>query len=120
LAGSRSISSSSSPTFLWSQIAGGLLLGIGFVMAGYCPGTSVVGAVSGKLDAIFVLLGLFVGILFFEEIYSSLAGFYESAYLGETEPGAGLWHPGRHHRLRGRHDGARRVLGGEPLRAAGR
>jgi rhodanese-related sulfurtransferase len=70
-------------TFLWSQIAGGLLLGIGFVMAGYCPGTSVVGAVSGKLDAIFVLLGLFVGILFFEEIYSSLAGFYESAYLGE-------------------------------------
>lgn len=70
-------------TFLWSQIAGGLLLGIGFVTAGYCPGTSIVGAVCGKLDAVFVLLGLFAGILFFEEIYASLAGFYAASYAGE-------------------------------------
>ncbi|MBC8403658.1 MAG: YeeE/YedE family protein, partial [Planctomycetes bacterium] len=28
------------PTFLGGQIVGGLLLGAGFVTAGYCPGTS--------------------------------------------------------------------------------
>ena len=31
------------PTYLWPQIVGGLLLGVGFVVGGYCPGTSLVG-----------------------------------------------------------------------------
>ena len=35
-------------TYIWSQIVGGLILGVGFVTAGYCPGTSIVGAGSGK------------------------------------------------------------------------
>ena len=28
-------------TFLWPQLVGGLLLGIGFIVSGYCPGTGI-------------------------------------------------------------------------------
>ena len=35
------------PTFIWPQIIGGLVLGVGFVIGGYCPGTSIVAA-SGR------------------------------------------------------------------------
>jgi rhodanese-related sulfurtransferase/uncharacterized membrane protein YedE/YeeE len=70
-------------TYIWSQIVGGLILGIGFVTAGYCPGTSIVGAVSGKLDAIFTLVGVVLGIGVFEETYGFLKDFYYSGYMGE-------------------------------------
>ncbi len=41
-----------SPTYLWPQIVGGLLLGVGFIVGGYCPGTSMVAVATGKLDAL--------------------------------------------------------------------
>jgi uncharacterized membrane protein YedE/YeeE len=49
------------PTFIWSQLVGGFLLGVGFVMSGLCPGTSVVSAASGRWDAVATLVGIFVG-----------------------------------------------------------
>jgi uncharacterized membrane protein YedE/YeeE len=52
-------------TYLWPQLAGGLLLGAGFVLGGYCPGTSVVAAATGKLDGLFFLAGIFAGIFLF-------------------------------------------------------
>jgi uncharacterized protein len=42
-------------TFLLPQIAGGLLLGIGFVVGGYCPGTSCVAVSTGRIDGIIYL-----------------------------------------------------------------
>ena len=50
-------------TFLIPQLAGGLLFGIGFVIAGLCPGTSCVAAASGRGDGAFVMLGMFSGVL---------------------------------------------------------
>ena len=41
------------PTFLPSVIVGGIIMGLGFVMGGYCPGTSFTGVAIGKLDAVF-------------------------------------------------------------------
>lgn len=70
-------------TYIYSQVVGGLILGIGFVTAGYCPGTSIVGAVSGKLDAVVVLVGVVLGIGVFEESYALLKDFYLSGYMGE-------------------------------------
>lgn len=52
-------------TYLGAHVIGGLLLGIGFVVGGYCPGTSAVGAASGKLDALAYMAGLLAGTLLF-------------------------------------------------------
>jgi hypothetical protein len=51
-------------TFPAAQAVGGFLVGAGFIVGGYCPGTSLVGAVSGKLDALLFIGGLLVGTLF--------------------------------------------------------
>ncbi|MEI6874549.1 MAG: DUF6691 family protein [Spirochaetota bacterium] len=36
-------------------------LGAGFILGGYCPGTSLVGAASGKVDALLFMAGLAIG-----------------------------------------------------------
>jgi rhodanese-related sulfurtransferase/uncharacterized membrane protein (DUF485 family) len=63
------------PTYLWSGILGGLIMGVGFIIGGFCPGTSLVSAVTGKIDGIFFVLGGLVGIFLF----------------GETEPLYDYW-----------------------------
>lgn len=70
------------PTYLWPQLVGGLVLGAGFVIGGYCPGTSVVAMVSGKLDAWLFALGVVVGIFVFGELYPAIEGFFYSGDLG--------------------------------------
>lgn len=44
---------------------GGVLVGVGFAVGGYCPGTSVVGMFSGRLDALVFLLGIVLGTVIF-------------------------------------------------------
>ncbi len=63
------------PTFLVPQIVGGLLLGVGFVIGGYCPGTSVVSAATGRLDAVVFLVGMFAGLIGFGTVYPAIAPF---------------------------------------------
>jgi len=70
------------PTYLAPQIVGGLLLGIGFVVGGYCPGTSLVAIATGKLDAIVYALGIFAGIFAVGEAWSGLEGFVGSTAYG--------------------------------------
>lgn len=72
-----------SPTFLVPQIVGGLLLGIGFTIGGYCPGTSLVGVATGSLDAVVYGLGIFAGIFVFGEIFPAITGFFTSTAMGE-------------------------------------
>ena len=70
------------PTYLWPQIVGGLLLGVGFVVGGYCPGTSVVAMATGKVDALVNIAGIFAGIFIIGELWPSIAGFTEASNLG--------------------------------------
>jgi len=70
------------PTYLWPMIAGGLLLGGGFVVSGYCPGTSYVAAASGKLDGIATVGGVVVGSLLYAEVEPALGAFPNSGKLG--------------------------------------
>jgi hypothetical protein len=69
-------------TYLVPQIAGGLLLGVGFVIGGYCPGTSLVAVATGKLDALFFVLGVAAGIFGFGEAWPLIQGFANSTNLG--------------------------------------
>ena len=70
------------PTFFWPQLAGGALFGVGFVMSGYCPGTSVAGFASGRLDALVAMLGIAAGSLLFAVLYPILESFYLSSDMG--------------------------------------
>jgi hypothetical protein len=70
------------PTFLWPMIAGGLLLGVGFVVSGYCPGTSFVATASGKLDGLGTVLGVVAGSVLYAELEPRMGGFPSSGKLG--------------------------------------
>lgn len=60
------------PAFLGAAALGGALVGAGFAIGGYCPGTSVVGFMSGRIDAAIFLLGLLLGTVLFAGIYPSI------------------------------------------------
>jgi uncharacterized membrane protein YedE/YeeE len=70
-------------TNLWPQIVGGLVLGFGFVIGGYCPGTSLVAAVTGRIDGLVFILGVLAGVFAFGEAFPLLKGFYESGDFGK-------------------------------------
>lgn len=70
-------------TFLVPQLVGGIIFGVGFVMGGYCPGTSCVASSTGKLDGGVHLIGMITGVLLFGETYSLFDGFYNSSAMGE-------------------------------------
>jgi hypothetical protein len=66
------------------QLIGGLLVGMGFMIGGYCPGTSIVASAGGKIDAMLFVFGLLLGSLTFNIGYSSLMSFHNSGYLGRV------------------------------------
>jgi rhodanese-related sulfurtransferase len=70
------------PTFLGPAIAGGAIMGLGFVLGGYCPGTSVCAAAIGKKDAIAFVAGGFLGVLLYGEAYPAVKGFADGGAMG--------------------------------------
>jgi uncharacterized protein len=71
-------------TYLPSQLAGGLLLGAGFIIGGYCPGTSIVASASGKIDGLVFVVGLIAGSTIFTVGYDALAGFHKQGAWGRV------------------------------------
>jgi uncharacterized protein len=70
------------PTYWVAQVAGGLVLGVGFVVGGYCPGTSLVSTATGKLDGLLFGLGFAAGTLGFAVAFPLVKGLYEAGNLG--------------------------------------
>lgn len=68
------------PTFLWSALIGGAVMGLGFIIGGFCPGTSVCAASIGKLDGLAFVGGSALGVLAFAEGYPV----FEKLYLAEN------------------------------------
>ena len=58
-------------TFFWATAVGAAFIGAGFAIGGYCPGTSVVGFMSGRIDGLVFMLGMVLGILGFAAIYDA-------------------------------------------------
>lgn len=54
---------------LMAAAIGGALVGAGFAIGGYCPGTSIVGLFSGRLDALVFIVGLLLGTVVFAAFY---------------------------------------------------
>jgi len=70
------------PTYLWPGIVGGLIMGVGFIIGGFCPGTSLVGMATGKIDALVFVGGVLFGIYLFGETVGSFATFFDSSDMG--------------------------------------
>ena len=70
------------PTYLWPGIIGGLIMGVGFIVGGFCPGTSLVSVATFKIDGLFFTLGGLVGIFAFGEVVDNIAVWWNSSYLG--------------------------------------
>src|SRR5512147_2324120 len=71
------------PTYLASGILGGLIMGVGFIIGGFCPTTSLASASTGKIDGMFFMLGGFVGAFIFGETEQYFDNWYNNAgYYG--------------------------------------
>ena len=71
-----------SNTYIIPQVLGGLILGVGFVIGGYCPGTSMVAFSTGKIDGFVYILGVAAGIFVFGEMFPFIEGFVNSTDMG--------------------------------------
>ena len=69
-------------TYLVPQVVGGLILGVGFVIGGYCPGTSSVAIATGKIDAMVYAVGGLFGIFVFGESFDWIKDFFNSTPMG--------------------------------------
>ena len=73
------------PTWLLPAIVGGAIMGVGFILGGYCPGTSICAAAIGKVDGMFFVGGGLLGVFAFGELYPLYHNFYESTSLGSIK-----------------------------------
>ena len=70
-------------TYLWPGLVGGLIMGVGFIVGGFCPTTSLASASTGKIDGMFFMLGGFVGAFLFGETEQYFTQWYNnSGYYG--------------------------------------
>ncbi len=73
-------------TYWIPTLIGGLIMGLGFILGGFCPGTSVCAATTGKIDAIAFIIGVFIGIygyaFSYESVFKSLR---QSGKMGQVD-----------------------------------
>jgi hypothetical protein len=70
------------PTYWVAQVVGGLVAGLGFVVGGYCPGTSAAAAATGRLDGFAYVLGIAAGVPVFAVAFPWVKGLYTAGELG--------------------------------------
>jgi uncharacterized protein len=68
-----------------AAIIGGIIMGAGFIMGGFCPGTGVCAASIGKIDAMIYLLGGLTGAFFFAESYPLIQDLAARNYKGPVK-----------------------------------
>lgn len=71
------------PSYLWPGVVGGLIMGAGFAIGGYCPGTAVVGCATLKIDAWCNVAGAALGMVLFAELFPLIEGFWYSSHMGD-------------------------------------
>ena len=72
------------PTNLLPQIVGGLILGAGFVIGGYCPGTALAATATGRVDGLIYGVGIYAGTLLFAEAYPLFKPLHTATPMGQV------------------------------------
>ena len=71
--------------FVRSAIIGGVIMGAGFIIGGFCPGTSACAAAIGKIDAMYFLLGSLIGIFIFGQTFPMWEELYMADHMGPVK-----------------------------------
>lgn len=86
------------PAYLLAALIGGGLLGAGFGLTGYCPGTGLACAAAGRVDALVSMAGMFLGAMAYILVYPQVVpaiesiGNYGTVTLPQwTQTPAGNW-----------------------------
>ncbi|HZL11451.1 MAG TPA: YeeE/YedE thiosulfate transporter family protein [Prolixibacteraceae bacterium] len=70
------------PYYMNATLIGGVIMGAGFIMGGYCPGTGISALSIGKIDALLFLLGGMTGAFLFAETYPMIETLAMENYKG--------------------------------------
>lgn len=68
--------------YVGPSIVGGIIMGLGFVIGGFCPGTSACAASIGKIDAMIFIGGFLLGIIIYDLAYPLYSDFLVSGNKG--------------------------------------
>jgi hypothetical protein len=71
------------PTNLAAQAIGGLVFGTGFMIGGYCPGTSIAAIATGRKDGIMFALGMLAGVMVYAELTPGIETWIADTAQGE-------------------------------------
>jgi len=71
--------------YVRAAIIGGVIMGAGFIMGGYCPGTGLCALSIGKLDALFYFFGGLFGAFLFAETYPWIENLANGDYKGPVK-----------------------------------
>jgi uncharacterized protein len=79
--------------YVWASIVGGIIMGAGFIMGGFCPGTGLSALSIGKIDAMVFVIGGFTGAFLFAETYPLIQNLANGSYKGAVKADAALGIP---------------------------
>ena len=71
------------PTNLAAQAIGGLVFGAGFIVGGYCPGTSIAAIATGRKDGMLFALGMLAGVYAYAELTPGIETWIKASAQGE-------------------------------------
>ncbi len=71
--------------YVTASIVGGVIMGAGFIMGGFCPGTGICAMSIGKIDAMVFVAGGFAGAFLFTETYPLIEGLANAQYRGPVK-----------------------------------
>jgi len=68
--------------YVTASIVGGIIMGAGFIMGGFCPGTGLSALSIGKIDAMVYVAGGLTGAFLFAETYPLIQNLADGSYKG--------------------------------------
>jgi uncharacterized protein len=71
--------------YVAASIIGGIIMGAGFIIGGFCPGTGLSAMAIGKIDAIVFFAGGLTGAFLFGETYPYIQGIANGYYKGPVK-----------------------------------